>query len=380
MRTPHISDFGLRALLLPAGWAAVVFIGLLPAGVACAEDPAGGPGNAAPALAAPPAFNGGADEFLAPVNSGGPQEWLTALHGQLLRLKTPPPRSSMDAQLHSAWESILEHRIATMLGRLEKWQDNARWVVVDGEPARTVLKQDQWPGFVQSMAFLAAELHGAWKQYQNVQIKRKNVTVDRPRYLAGPYVGRLSYPVSGLYQSILQRQAAARQLGFVRGGSHWHLLGRFRTAWDWSWDQSASWARYLERKETQEARENFEHALEVALDGTRDTLSNTLLGLQAFVAAVQEAEQDRLRGICLACRTDDATLREMAETALRDMELVQMEAERYQGLSYSEYGTRLRTWSRRQRAAVSVLEITEKRLVDEATDEANRPPPTPAAR
>ena len=369
----HTSHLPLtRALLTLTGGFVALLLCLPPTVPANADDAA--KTVEAPAPGKPPEF-GGADAFLAPAATGSLLEWIAALKGQLERLRTPPPTSPDDTQLRSAWQSILEPRIGNMLSRLETWQDSSRWTTVEGEPDLIVLKDAQWAGFVQSMAMLATELHGAWKQYQNVKIKHKNLAADPPRYTSGPYVVRLAYPVSGLYQSILHRQAAARQLGFVRTGSHWHLLSRFRTAWDWSWDQSSTWHRYLEKKEAQAARERFEQALEVALEGTRDTLSTTLLGLQAFVAAVQESEQARLRGICLACRTDDATLREMAETALRDMDLVQLEAERYQGPSYSKYGSLLRSWYRRQRAAVSVLAITEKRLEEADAEPQAAPPP-----
>jgi hypothetical protein len=361
----------LPAFLRITACAAVLLPCALLGGPAWAEetDP-----DAVPTPGKPPEFTGGAEVYLKPVETGTLVDWVTALRGQLERLRTKPPAGPQDTQLHSAWESILEPRLGNMIGRLEKWQDPSRWVVVEGsEPAISVLKDDQWAPFVQSMSFLATELHGAWKQYQNVSIKRKNVPPDpaqpgQPPF-AGPVTYRIAFPVAGLHQAILHRQAAARQLGHVRFGSHWHLLGRFRNAWDWSWEQSSTWWKYLERQQAQQARERFEMALQVALDGTRDTLNNTLLGLQAFVAATQETEQERLRGICLACKTDDATLREMAETALRDMEIVQMEAERFQGPSYSDYGSLLRQWYRRQRAAVSVLDITTKRMTDDASIE-----------
>jgi hypothetical protein len=362
-RAPNTRSQLFTRIALAAALLAVLSFG----GAAFAEDPPAS--GAPPTPAKPPELGGGAESFLAPVETGKLIDWVTTLKGQLERLRTPPPSGPDDAQLRSAWETILENRLGNMIARLDKWQEPGRWVAVEDQPDQLVLAPGQWAGFVQSMAFLATELHGAWKQYQNVKLKKKSMTPAPPRDFSSPSYYRLSYPVGPLYQSILNRQTAARQLGVSRFGSHWQLLGRFRYAWDWSWDQSSTWWKYLERKEAHEQREKFEAALEVALEGTRDALSNTLLGLQVFVAAAQELEQERLRGICLACRTDDATLREMAETALRDMEKAQMEAERFQGKSYSDYGSLLRSWYRRQQAAISVLDITAKRLADDGTAE-----------
>jgi hypothetical protein len=143
--------------------------------------------------------------------------------------------------------------------------------------------------------------------------------------------------------------------------SYRHLLGRFRTAWDWGWEEQARWAKYWEQRD---ARDRMTATVREDLQATRDTLAQTLLGLQVFMGAVQNAEEERLANLCEACRTDDATLREMAETALRDMATARLEAERFQGDSYAKYGTLLRTWLRRQQAALGVLDVAGKPLAE----------------
>jgi len=337
------------------------------------EAPASGAG------AAPPVFPA---EWVVEIEAKpvDPQAWIAALRGQLERMRTPPPTSAQDTQLKSAWETILVPRLGNMINRLEAWQESSRWMVLTGETTFVTLRDDQWAPFIQSIATLTAELQGAQQQYANVQIRRRVL----PEATGAIAVWRLAYPADGLYTSILQRQAAAQRIAARRLATHASLLGRFRRAWDWSWDQGDAWVRYLEKQEAAAAQEAVERSLEEALDATKQRLASLLLGVQAFVASVQEAEQARLRSLCVACSTDDATLREMAETALRGMETAQLDAERFQAGNYTRYNALLRTWHRQQRAAVSVLNLTAKRLAQEGAAEpdasaaAPKPPAPPA--
>jgi hypothetical protein len=341
--------------------ASALLAGIALATPAGAEEPARARGSAA---AQPPVFPA---ELVLEVEAKpiDPQAWLAALRGQLERMRTPPPTSPQDTQLKSAWETILQPRLGNMISRLEPWQESARWVVITGDPTFVTLRDDQWAPFIQSIAALTAELQGALQQYGNVKIRRR----VQPEDVGAVAAWRLAYPTDGLYTSILQRQAAAQRVAARRLATHGALFGRFRQAWDWSWDQSSAWIRYIEEQEAAAAQEAIERGLEEALQATKQNLTGLLLGVQAFVASVQESEHARLRSLCVACRTDDATLREMAETALRGMETAQLDAERFQAGNYTKYNGMLRAWHRQQRAAVGVLELTQKRLQDDVTSE-----------
>jgi hypothetical protein len=316
---------------------------------------------APPAETKPPEFPTGPESF-----SGGATDkadfrsWVTILRTHVERLKTLPPSTPPWTDLRDAWKSILEPRVGHVANRLATWEEPARWVVLTGDEAgdRMVLKPDQWQAFTGDMAQTATELHGALKQYKNVKIDSKVEQTTPPPSLPAPTL-YFSTPV--MYRSILDRQAAGLLLPGRRvSPSYVRLLTRFQAWWDWSWDQRSKWYKYWERRTSLDA---LQQELTAELDATRENLTQTLLGLQVLVAAVQNAEEERLQAVCLACASDDKTLREMAETALRDMAAARLEGEKFQGDSYAKYGSIVRTWLRLQKAAVGVLADTEKDLV-----------------
>ena len=81
-----------------------------------------------------------------------------------------------------------------------------------------------------------------------------------------------------------------------------------------------------------------------------------LLGVQALVAAMQNAEEERMGRQCGAYPPDD-TLREMVEVAGKALEDARLEAETFEGESSAAYGTLLRKWLRAHKAALKVLEV-----------------------
>jgi hypothetical protein len=361
-----------------AGSLALVAAMALAIGVAApptlAEDPpappgAGAPGKPAggdepPTVTTPPEFPSTPEAWVAPEPHQDLRSWIAILRGQLERLRAQPRATPESTDLHEAWRSILEPRIGRMLSRLDKWGEAERWITVKRDDGTvTQLDPRQWEAFTGDVAMLATELHGALQQYRRIEIEDKPEVRPPP---GTPFPGPvLSYPPVALHRNILGRQSTAAELGRWHGLTYWNLLRRFRSAWDWSWEQQARWEAWWERR-----REQHEQvaALRARLSATKDALSDSLLGLQAFVGALQNAEEERMRGVCLTCKSDDQTLREMAETALRDMSIARLDAERFQGESYAAYGTLLRTWLRRQLAAAGVLGVAENGPVASAPE------------
>jgi hypothetical protein len=333
----------------------------LPAAGARAEDPPE-KDDEVTLDAPPPALPTGRDAFLEPMRRPNLIDYLAALQKQIAQFESSPPHTEDVTALYDAWKAILRPRVHPMLRRIEKWQDPKRWLWEDGETMPTSLKPDQWSGFTRDMARLATEIHGAYKQYGSVELKPKRRQAGYAPQIRPPQV-YLGYPYPSLYGSILDRQAAGSLLGRWASGSYWHLLDRFRYAWDWSWYRRAAWYEHWRKR--QEATDDLFESLRSDLAGTRDVLGQSLLGLQAFLAALQNAEEERLLGLCESCRTDDETLRAMGETALRAMADSRLEAERYRGDSSAAYGTLLRKWLRAQRAAVEVMDVAHEDLTSE---------------
>lgn len=348
------------ALLLSA---LLLLLGFAPA---FAEEPApSGFGGEAP-----PEMPKGPESYMTPTDRTDLLAYVQALHRQIDQFRDPPPSTQDVTALKDAWNAILRPRISSMTRRLKKWSDPERWLFVEGEEYPVALQPDQWTAFTRDMASLTTEIHGAWKQYGTVKLKPKESMSGHGYMPRGRVHAPLAYGWPSLYGGIVDRQAAAGRLGRYDSHSYWHLLGRFRYAWDWSYLRRQQWYEYW-RKRQQATKQMFED-LRAELNGTRDTLGETLLGVQVFVAALQNAEEERLQEECIPCRTQDETLVKMAETALDGMHVARLKAEGYTGRSSSGYGTILRKWLRSQKAAVKVLKVAmeeQEAAEDEETEE-----------
>lgn len=328
---------------------------LLVLGSAGAEDPPAASGNAPTLDGPPPELARGKDAYLRPVDRPDLIEYLGALRQQITQFETPPPSNEDVTVLRDAWSAILKPRIRRMVKRMEKWEQPKRWIWAEGESGPVSLKPEQWTTFTRDMAALGTELHGAWTQYGKVKIKAKRLAAGyptpAPRY---PYPS-YAYPYSRLYGGIVDRQAAGAVLGRYSSNSYWHLMNRYRYAWDWSYVRRLQ--RYQNYQKRVTATKDLFSDLKGEIQATRDTLGQAILGLQVFIAALQNAEEERLLGLCESCRTGDETLKKMGVTALDAMRDSRLAAERYQGKSSAAYGTLLRKWLRAEKAALKVMEI-----------------------
>jgi hypothetical protein len=246
---------------------AFLTVALLFASPALAEEPAGAPNDMFPgAEEAPPEFPAGSEAFTAPIDRTNLPQWIGVLRQQLQRFETPPPTFPESRQLHDEWTTILKPRIARILQRLDNWQAEGKWAVVEGEAAPNILRPSEWTNFVRDMAQLATELHGAWTQYGKIEIRAKSGPPTSPQLWPRDIPFRLSYPWPTLYRSVLERQQAAANAGSYDGVSYWHLLGRFRHVWDWTWERRLNWYRWLEQ---QQAKAKFYAAQQAELNATR---------------------------------------------------------------------------------------------------------------
>ena len=321
---------------------------LLPLTVAVADEPpAFDPGQAPPTLPA------GKESYLQPVDRPDLIGYLAKMREQLAQFETPPPKTESVTALYDAWRKILKPRLPRMLRRIEKWEKPKRWEWARGERTPSTIKPEQWTTFTRDMASLATELHGAYKQYGSVKVVPKALPYNRLSY---PGLGSsIGYPYAQPYGWILDRQAAGVRLGRRASHSYWNLMNRFSYSWNYNYLRRQAWHRYWRQR--RQATEKLFEDLKAELSSTRDTLGQTLLGMQVFMAAMQNAEEERLLGQCHSCRTDDESLRKMGEAALDGMETARLEAERFQGKSSAAYGTLLRKWLRAHKAAVKVMEI-----------------------
>lgn len=325
----------------------VLLLGLAAAAVRAEDPPPFDPRQA------PPTVPKGEAGFLAPVERPDLPGYLAAMREQLEQFRTPPPKTREVTALHDAWRKIMKPRLRRMLRRIEKWEKPDRWVREPGERTPSTIKPELWTTFTRDMAALATELHGAYRQYGSVRVVPKQLPTNRVSY---PGLGtNIGYPYAAPYGWILDRQAAGIRLGRRASHSYWHLMNRFTYSWNYNILRRQAWYDYWQKR--REATETLFEDLRSELSSTQDTLGQTLLGLQVFLAAMQNAEEERLLGQCHACRSTDASLRKMGETALEGMEEARLEAERFQGRSSAAYGTLLRKWLRAHKAATKVMEI-----------------------
>ena len=247
--------------------------------------------------------------------------FVQALHRQVAQFRDPPPSTEDVTALRDAWNAILRPRIGRMERRLERWSDASRWIFVDGEeypvgtPAGRVDRVHARHG---------QPRHRAARRLEAVRHREAEAEGDavRPRLHAHGHAPSRRWPIPGrrLYGGVMDRQTRrARGSGAGTPDSYWHLLGRFRYAWDWSYLRRQQWNQYWRKR--QQATDKLFEDLRSELNGTRDTLGETLLGVQAFVAALQNAEEERLQEECIPCKTKDETLVKMADTALEGMQV-----------------------------------------------------------
>lgn len=332
-----------------------------------AEEPAGEP--AAPGFGGepPPDLPRGPEAYMTPTDRTDLLAFVQALRRQIEQFRQPPPSTDEVTALRDAWNAILRPRISSMTRRLDKWSKAERWLFVEGEDVPVALNPEEWTAFTRDMAKLITELHGAWKQYGSVKLKPKETLSGHGYMPQGRVYAPLAYPWPTLYGSVIDRQAAGVRLGRWDASSYWHLLGRFRYAWDWSYLRRQQWYAYWRKR--QQATDQLFEDLRAELNGTRDTLGETMLGVQAFVAALQNAEEERLQEECIPCKTKDETLVEMAEKALDGMQTARLNGESFTGRSSSGYGSILRKWLRSQKAASKVLRIAEEANEEAAQEE-----------
>ncbi len=317
---------------------------------------------------AAPELPTGKEPYLAPVDRTDLLRYLGTLQEQVEMFQTPPPQTDEVTALRDAWKAIMKPRVFRMNRRLERWRDPEHWVWVQNEPTPRGLKAEEWPAFVHDMAGLVTELEGAWEQYGAVRLEKKPA-LRGPDRIASPIPAWVGYPYARLYASVLDRESAAGDLGRWNLTSYWSLLNRFDRAYWWTLHNRRT--LYEQPLTRGEATRVLFHQLYGDLLATRDALQSLKLGVQVLVAALQNVEETSLESLCLACHTDDETLRHMGETALASMQQLRLEGERFHGDSPADYGSILRRWLRADRAAHYVMKVAQEPEEPSADEEAS---------
>jgi hypothetical protein len=269
---------------------------------------------------------------------------LGELKDRLAEHEMPPPRTDRDHALHDAWSSILKPRAARMTARVRGLLKRSRWefVVENGvERARRFLPKE-WDGVVREMSMLYVELAGALEQYS-----RAKVTLTTP-------LGAPATPVPPYPQDPASTLAAIHSLEhdyWVRwrsGGvvvplqlhGYWHLLGSLQAELIRREAAVARWKEAVQRVEDALAR------IEMGFQFQRDALALEMLAVRSVVAALQAAEEERLRAL-VDQRPPGSDERAAGEAILVEMASGRLEAEGLTEPPVSNYGSILRSrWLR----------------------------------
>lgn len=334
-------------LVLLAAW----LLGSLSEGASArAEDPPPAPPQpVAPERAAPeaPALGG-----VPPAGGLDPQQLLEApsgpidlrafvltLEGQIATLKTAPRKTPTDHALFDAWTSILEPRVGRMAARLKRIAEAQRWTAPVAGGQR-ILLPDSWDVVVREAASLYAELGGALEQYNRFRV---SFTPPAGFGLVGPGAAA---PDPSAQEHALARLASLEAALELKLGSG-QLIWSAELTWYWNLARRAEvemqrFQEDLERWQRQVAAfDDLQARIAYGLAFQRQTLSLLMFGVRSLLAALQVAEEDRLRSAVTALAPDHPR-RADAEALLVELQTARNAAEAHSGALPASWGTLLR--------------------------------------
>ncbi len=305
--------------------------------VAWAEDPP--PAPPAPPVA-PPAEEADPQRLLeAPQGPLDLRAFVLTLEGQLTELKTPPRKTPTDHALFDAWTSILEPRVGRMAGRLKRIGEEPRWApATDG--ASRILTPEAWDVVVREAASLYAELGGALEQYTRFRV---SFTAPAGLGLLGPGAGVPDPSAQDRAFERLVSLEAALELKLTTG----QLIWTSELTWYWNLARRAElelrrFQEDLERWQRQVAAfQDLQARIAYGLTFQRQSLRMLMFGLRSLLAALQAAEEDRLR-TAVAALAPEHPRRADADTLLTELRSARNAAEAHSGAQPSGWGTLLR--------------------------------------
>ncbi len=343
-----------RLTSLGVAFAAAWSLGTL----AWAEDPPPAPPVAPPAQAppsevppselpladAPPLEGVDAQRLLeAPQGPLDLRAFVLTLEGQLRELKTPPRKTPTDHALFDAWTSILEPRVSRMAARLKRIAEEPRWThAPGGAPGSTglILTPEAWDVVVREAASLYAELGGALEQYTRFRV---SFTAPAGFGLLGPGAG---VPDPSAQDRALERLFSLESALEVKLASG-QLIWTAELTWYWNLARRAElelrrFQEDLERWQRQVAAfEDLQARVAYGLTFQRQSLRMLMFGVRSLLAALQAAEEDRLRVVVEALAPDHAR-RADAQALLAELRTARNAAEAHSGAQPSGWGTLLR--------------------------------------
>ncbi len=292
--------------------------------------PPAGPGAAAPGQAGEPAPPEAPDLLV----------FLATLEAQVAALGRPPPRTPTDHGLYDAWKAILEPRAGRMAGRLRRLSEKPRWV--RGPDGRVQhLQPASWDAAVRELAGLYTELDGALQQYRTVRI-----TLTRPTSFGnvGPEPGppdptapdRALERLESSAATLATKAASGQVIWAEEVVQYWNLLRTAEIEVERYARDLERWERLLQQVSDLQARVAY------GLSFQRRTLSLHKFALRAVTAALQAAEEDRLRGEAARLLPPGSPAAEQAAQLLEGLRGARNAAEAHGSGSAAQWGSLLR--------------------------------------
>jgi hypothetical protein len=265
--------------------------------------------------------------------------FVLTLEGQLRELKTPPRKTPTDHALFDAWTAILEPRVGRMAARLKRIAEEPRWALAPAGTSR-ILTPEAWDVVVREAASLYAELGGALEQYTRFRV---SFTPPAGFGLQGPGAG---VPDPSAQDRALERLVSLEAALEVKLASG-QLIWTAELTWYWNLARRAElemrrFQEDLERWQRQVAAfEDLQARVAYGLTFQRQSLRMLMFGERSLLAALQAAEEDRLRVLVEALAPDHAR-RTDAQALLAELRTARNAAEAHSGAQPSGWGTLLR--------------------------------------
>jgi hypothetical protein len=349
-----------RHVLVLAAFALV----LVP-GMARADEPPPAPGNPPGQPPAPPGGEVPGGPGAPGAAPGQPASeppdlhtFLDTLERQIERLRVAPTHTPADQALFDFWNSILSPRAPRMSGRIRNVAEKRRWVITPAGRAAH-LQPAAWDTVVREVATLYTELDGALQQYRDVRVK-----YTRPTTLG--VVGQEPGPPDPNAPARALSNLESAEANLAQKVNQGQLVWMEEMVWYWSLLRSAEmevqrYERDLERWQRQvQAFEDLQARIAYGLSFQRQSLALQKFALRAFVAALQAAEEDRLRQIVAALPAGTPS-RVAADALVADLRRARNAAENHDGPSASAWGALLRSkWMNPRKKLVDLLAAAER--------------------
>lgn len=332
----------------PPGGAPPAPPGGSPAAPAPADDDPPLPGNAGP----------GAPGAGAKAEAPDLLAFLGTLERQIARLRVPPNKTATDHALFDWWNTILSPRVGQMAGRIKKISEKHRWQVTPQGRAQH-LDPAHWDTVVREVASLYTALDGALQQYRDARVKYSRPTTlgVNDKEAGPPDPDAQARALSNLENSesiLAQKVSQGQVVWYEELVWYWNLLSTAELEVQRYERDRERWERQVQAFEDLQARVAYGQSFQ------QQTLALQMFALRAFVAALQAAEEDRLRKV-VATLEPATPGRIAADGFVLDLRNARNAAEVHQNAQASTWGTLLRTkWMTPRKELLDLLEKLDR--------------------